>query len=349
MLRVPALPSNVVRELSFAGRARPVAPSVPAIRPRDAALAIMRSLSNADVRALAALVASPSLIASSSSPVALLDDGWRLATLLERREWLTALDADPSSLIAHLARSNARQLGRYAEALWQFWFAQLPGAQVHAVGLPVKEGGAVRGEFDFIVTLPALPGVQHLETGYKFFLHAPTDADESRCIGPNPADRLDRKWRHMVDAQLPLSQNPLGRAALPSSLANMPITPRACLQGYIFYPFGNDKPRLTKLAPDHAHGWWSRFDKAISRPPWTTLASAWTALPKLRWIAPARVAKAEASPMSGDLCQARLAAHFSSSRQAQLLGGLACDRDGHWHETVRVFIVHPDWPSTDSG
>ena len=114
MLRVPALPSNVVRELSFAGRARPVAPSVPAIRPRDAALAIMRSLSNADVRALAALVASPSLIASSSSPVALLDDGWRLATLLERREWLTALDADPSSLIAHLARSNARQLGRYA-------------------------------------------------------------------------------------------------------------------------------------------------------------------------------------------------------------------------------------------
>jgi hypothetical protein len=61
------------------------------------------------------------------------------------------------------------------------------------------------------------------------------------------------------------------------------------------------------------------------------------------------VAKAEASPMSGDLCQARLAAHFSSSRQAQLLGGLSAIRDGHWHETVRVFIVHPDWPSTDSG
>jgi hypothetical protein len=53
--------------------------------------------------------------------------------------------------------------------------------------------------------------------------------------------------------------------------------------------------------------------------------------------------------MSGGLCQARLAAHFSGSRQAQLLGGLSRDRDGHWHETVRVFIVHPDWPSTDSG
>ena len=207
---------------------------------------------------------------------------------------------------------------------------------MHAVGLPVKEGGAVRGEFDFIVTLPGLPGIQHLETGYKFFLHAPTDVDESRCIGPNPADRLDRKWRHMVDAQLPLSQSRLGRAALPSSLANMPITPGACLQGYIFYPFGHDKPRLTKLAPDHAHGWWSRFDKAISRPRWTTLASAWTVLPKLRWIAPARVAKAESSPMSGDLCQARLAAHFST-RGKRSSGGLARDRDGHWHETVRVF------------
>lgn len=335
--------------MPFAGRVRPVAPCLPATRPRAAALSITRTLSHPDVRALAALVASPSLIASSSSPVALLDDSWRLATLFERREWLAALDIDPAPLIAHLARSNARQLGRYAEALWQYWFAQLPGARLHAAGLPVKEGLAVRGEFDFIVTLPGLFGIQHLETGYKFFLHDPIDVDGSRCLGPNPADRLDRKWRHMVDTQLPLSQTALGRAALPSSLAQMTITPRACLQGYIFYPFGDDKRRLTTLAPDHARGWWSRFDKVTAPPPWTTLASAWTVLPKLRWIAPACIGPGETSPMSGISCQARLAAHFSDSRQAQLLGGLARDRHGRWHETVRVFIVHPDWPSTDSG
>ena len=69
----------------------------------------------------------------------------------------------------------------------------------------------------------------------------------------------------------------------------------------------------------------------------------------LRWIAPACIGTGETSPMSGNTCQARLTAHFSDSRQAQLLGGLARDRSGYWHETVRVFIVHPDWPSTDSG
>ena len=276
MLRVPAETSEGVRGLPFASRAWSVAPGAPAALAREAALQVVRGLSHPDVRALAALVASPSLIASSSSPVALLDDSWRLATLLERREWLADLDTDPAPLLLHLAHSKARQLGRYAEALWQFWFAELPGARLHAAGLPVKSGAAVRGEFDFIVALPGLPGIQHLETGYKFFLHCPTDTDESRCLGPNPADRLDRKWRHMVDSQLPLSQTSLGRAALPATLALMPITPRACLQGYVFYPFGDDAPTLPTLAPDHARGWWSRFDAMATPPSWTTLARAWT-------------------------------------------------------------------------
>jgi hypothetical protein len=202
----------------------------------------------------------------------------------------------------------------------------------------------VRGEFDFIVALPGLPGVQHLETGYKFFLYHACGRDGPDCVGPDPADRLDRKWRHMVDAQLPLSQTSLGRAALPSSLAGRPITPRACLQGYIFYPFGNAPPALPTLARDHARGWWARFEAPASAPAWTRLARAWTVLPKLRWIAPAMVAPTEDPPMSGRQCQQRLATHFAGSRQAQLLSGLARGRDGHWHETVRVFIVHPDWP-----
>src|SRR5204863_9057866 len=135
--------------------------------------------------------------------------------------------------------------------------------------------------------LPGLAGIQHLEMGYKFFLHHPSAADAARCLGPDPSDRLDRKWRHMVEVQLPLSQTLLGRAALPLALAQMAITPRACLQGYIFYPCDAGAATLTTLAPDHARGWWSRFDRSATRPAWTSLAPAWTVLPKLRWIAPA--------------------------------------------------------------
>jgi hypothetical protein len=258
------------------------------------------------------------------------------------------LDNDPALLVSHIARSNAKQLGRYAEALWQFWFATLPGTLLHAAGLPVKDGLAVRGEFDFVVCLPGLDGIQHLEMAYKFFLHHASAADLARCVGPNPADTLDRKWRHMIDVQLPLSQTALGRAALPDALALQAITPRACLQGYIFYPFGDDVLALPAVAPDHARGWWSRFEQGSECPSWMDIAQAWTISPKLRWIAPAFIAAHAPLPMTSASCHAHLQAHFAMSRQAQLLCGLARNDKGQWHETVRVFVVHPDWPSASA-
>jgi len=56
------------------------------------------------------------------------------------------------------------------------------------------------------------------------------------------------------------------------------------------------------------------------------------------------VAPTDAAPMSGRRCQEHLALHFATSRQAQLLAGLTRERNGHWHENARVFVVHPDWP-----
>ncbi len=187
-------------------------------QPRGAprAAPLWNELVDPDVRALAALIASPLLIAEHAAPIATLTDAWRIESLRLRHGWLLDLDAAPQRLREHLAASNARQLGRYAEALWRFWFAHLPGARLHAAGLPVKDALAVRGEFDFIVSLPGLSEVQHLEMAYKFYLYCPPGDDFSRLFGPNAADRLDRKWQHMLDVQLPLSQTALGRAALPA-------------------------------------------------------------------------------------------------------------------------------------
>ena len=134
---------------------------------------LWNELVDPDVRALAALIASPLLIAEHAAPIATLTDAWRMESLRLRHRWLLDLDAAPQRLREHLAASNARQLGRYAEALWRFWFADLPGARLHAAGLPVKDALAVRGEFDFIVSLPGLSEVQHLEMAYKFYLYYP--------------------------------------------------------------------------------------------------------------------------------------------------------------------------------
>lgn len=296
-----------------------------------------------DVRALAALIASPLLIAEDAAPIAALSDGWRLESLRLRHRWLLELDAAPQRLREHLARSNARQLGRYAEALWRFWFAHLPGARLHAAGLPVKDAMAVRGEFDFIVSLPGLPEVQHLEMGYKFYLYCPPGADFSRLFGPNATDRLDRKWQHMLDVQLRLSQTALGRAALPADVG--PVTPRACLQGWLFYPLDAASPApIAGVSPAHWRGWWCRSDDWDSpAASWAELADAWTVLPRRAWIAPAAIDDREAVA-SAETCRTRIATHFAGSSQAQLVAGLALGGDGIWRETVRIFVVAPHWP-----
>jgi len=296
-----------------------------------------------DVRALAALIASPLLIAEDAAPIAVLSDAWRLESLRLHHRWLLELDAAPQRLREHLATSNARQLGRYAEALWRFWFAHLPRARLHAAGLPVKDAMAVRGEFDFIVSLPGLPEVQHLEMGYKFYLYCPPGADFSRLFGPNATDRLDRKWQHMLDVQLRLSQTALGRAAIPADVG--PVTPRACLQGWLFYPLGAASPApIDGISPGHWRGWWCRSDDWHSPgASWPELADAWTVLPRRAWIAPAAIHDREAVA-SAETCRTRIAAHFAASSQAQLVAGLALGGDGIWRETVRLFVVAPHWP-----
>ena len=300
-------------------------------------------LSDDDVRALAALVASPLLIAEQAAPIAMLGDVWRLDTLEARRPWLVELDRAPQRLHEHLSASNARQLGRYAEALWRFWLSRLPGARLHAAGLPVKDASAVRGEFDFIVSLPGLVEVQHLEMSYKFYLYCPPGDDFSRLFGPNTADRLDRKWRHMLEVQLPLSQTALGRAALPAHVGS--VEPRACLQGWLFYPLATRSAApIRGVSPAHWRGWWCRSDDwHRSDAPWSALAGAWTVLPRKSWIAPAAVAD-PAAVASADACRSRIETHFATSSQAQLVAGLSRAADGVWRETVRIFVVSPRWP-----
>ncbi len=299
------------------------------------------SLETPDVRALAALVCAPSLISPAASPYALLDDAWRRASLMAQSAWLARLDRHAAPLHEHLARSNARQLGRYAEALWHFWFLHLPGAKVHAAGLAITEGHRVRGELDFVVTLPDLPGVQHLETGYKFFLHCPPGDDMSRFVGTHPDDRLDHKWRHMVDVQLPLSQTVLARAALPAEIRATTITPRACLQGHVFRCLHTD----ILDGPSREPLFWSRHgDPGLARG--LQRMPAWMFLSRQRWIAPVpRYAHGSpAEVLTPAACGELLQAHFAHSRQARLVVGLHRAANGCWQEGMRIMVVAQDWP-----
>ncbi len=317
-------------------------PASVAARARDEpdVASLIDSLATADVRALAALVCAPSLIGAAGSPYPLLDDAWRRSCLVAQGPWLARLDRHPGPLVEHLARSNARQLGRYAEALWHFWFLHLPGATVHAAGLAIRQGNQVRGELDFIVTLPGLPGVQHLETGYKFFLHCPPGEDMARFVGTHPDDRLDHKWRHMVDVQLPLSQTSLARAALPAELRAAAITPRACLQGHVFRCLQVD---LVDAAVREPLFWSRHGEPALERG--LHRMAGWMLLPRQRWIAPVpqSASRSPTEMWSAAECARVLDAHFAQSRQARLVVGLHRAPDGSWCEGMRIMVVADDW------
>ena len=289
---------------------------------------LWNELADPDVRALAALIASPLLIAEGAAPIAILTDAWRVESLRLRHQWLLDLDAAPQRLREHLAASNARQLGRYAEALWRFWFAHLPGARLHAAGLPVKDALAVRGEFDFIVSLPGLAEVQHLEMAYKFYLYSPPGMTFRACSDPMPPTGSTGNGSTCSTCNY--------RCRRPRSAARRcrsdvgQVIPRACLQGWLFYPLatGSAAP-IAGVSPAHWRGWWCRSNDWRSHgAPWTELAGAWTLLPRRAWIAPAAIDDPEAM-LSPEACRARIDAHFAASSQAQLVAGLERASDGH--------------------
>ena len=66
----------------------------------------------------------------------------------QRRDWLAALDRDPSALLEHLAVNAPRRLGLYFERLWHFFLQADPAVELLAHNLPVRDGGVTLGEFD---------------------------------------------------------------------------------------------------------------------------------------------------------------------------------------------------------
>lgn len=140
----------------------------------------------------------------------------RLALNADRRRWLQDLDTKPAPLLAFLGDSRARRLGLYFERLWQFFLDTDPAVTLLAHNLAIDEKGRTLGEFDCLYYCHARACHVHLELAVKFYLLRP-GADGSlwrHWIGPNVADRLDRKLQRLFDHQLRLGDTAAARPAL---------------------------------------------------------------------------------------------------------------------------------------
>jgi len=290
-------------------------------------------LTDPHVRALAWLIDAPGLL----DPQAAQWHG-RIARLPEAagdqaREWLHALDREPRPLHAHLALRPYSRLGRYAEKLMAFYLRHLGVLAAHNVQVRAA-GQQTVGEFDFLVWRGG--ELLHWEFATKFYLlQAPARRgvrqDEANYfVGPNLADSLGAKMEKIFDRQLALSAHPAARTVLPQPVA----AAEALVKGWLFYPAGDYplSPALGVCAA-HCHGFWCGIGELAE-------AQRYAVLPRLAWLAPARLPAGAALDRAG--LEQSLAALFDNDRMPVLVALLRL-QDGQALETARGFIVPEGW------
>jgi len=168
---------------------------------------------------------------------------------------LQQLDTDDSALQKHLQEPENHRLGIYFERLWSYWLQHNGRYQLLASNQQVMHNGKTRGEFDFIVKDAAADQIEHWELAVKFYLGIPPLDAPPQWFGPNIKDRLDLKYRHLIDKQLPLSQTQPGLSACQAH--GWQVRQRRLIsKGRLYFPFPHHSAAPGCIEADHLHGFW---------------------------------------------------------------------------------------------
>jgi hypothetical protein len=270
-----------------------------------------------------------------------------------RREWLQAVDEDPSALIAHIAGIRSHRLGIYFEGLWHFFLQQEPLVDLVAHNLPVHDMGRTVGEFDCIYYCHQRQRHFHLELAVKYFLgnRTVTQSGQARrgeasrgeasswyeWWGPECQDRLDLKIAHLMDRQIQLADKAPAQALL-SQRGITDVAREVEIKGYLFQSATDQLLPPFGYNPDRPLSEWVHLDQLqhyCSREKW----HAFLHLPKFQWLSPAQ------SPADGELRTAEhlvtdMQSHFEQQIRPQLVAAL----DDQGKEIARFFVTGNGWP-----
>lgn len=305
---------------------------------------LIDTLHDPAVRDLAWVIGSPGLLEAAYPPYKgqVVDDAWCSAQMQAGIARLSALDLAPLPLHDFIAARPTRRLGHYFESLIEFWLIQLPDTQIIATNLQVQDEQRTLGEYDFLFR-DANAAACHWEAAVKFYLQREPLTEQHAFIGPGTRDRLDLKLDRVFQHQLLLSQTVAGQQALPRGL-QLDKT-QAFIKGYLFYHVSSfDQPAVRGISASHLTGWWVRH--SVEPLPQASADSRWIILPRMRWLAPARL-EADAIVMTHAELQSKLAQHFGLGNEAILVFELSRAATGEWLEKSRGFVVCETWPKLD--
>jgi hypothetical protein len=257
----------------------------------------------------------------------------------EAASWLRELDCAPAELHASLGLSPYARLGRYAEKLMAFYFRRQGILVAHGLQVQAGKSGTV-GEFDFLLQRGA--DLLHWEFATKFYLlqaaplqgqgQGPAGRSEADYfVGPNLADTLGAKMSKILQRQLALGQHPAAQPLLPQPVA----VAQALVKGWLFYRRDGALPAAFGVSQAHCRGFWCALADLEPAP-----GQLYAILPRLSWLAPARLALADA--LSATALRQRLSEHFATDRMP-LLVALLEPSGQHAIETGRGFVVPDDW------
>jgi len=253
---------------------------------------------------------------------------------------LHQLEEDPAPLLSYLKQLSSHRVGRYFEALIHFWLEHLTEFEVIASNLQLKDGKRTLGEIDFLFR--GNEQIIHWETAVKYFLQLTPNCQEHEFIGPNTSDNLASKREHLFKKQLPRSTQENLNRELDNLTETNSIQRQAFVKGWLFYRelYETDNDCLSTLNPHHLRGFWIRHDQ--EKLPEHTEDALWTVLTKPYWLAP-RLAPSSNGLLSRAKLIDLLQSHFSS-KQAPILVAQLKPCDSGYLETLRGFIVPPQWP-----
>lgn len=299
-----------------------------------------QSFKHPRVRDLAWVIASPVLLRPGlpEQPSVSQDTCSELFT--QALPHLEALDADPAPLLNYLDKLPGHRVGRYFEALTNYWLRFISPYEVVTNNLQLIRGKQTLGEIDFLFRVNG--ALVHWEAAVKYYLQLEPGCKAHEYIGPNTADNLASKLDRLFHKQLPRSTTENLTRALGPLAGTDSIRRQAFVKGWLFYRnfSAADHQEPDILNSGHLRGFWLRHREEPL--PSTEPEVRWALLTKPHWLAPKNTDD-DHGLITHQQMQQLLENHFNSRQSPLLVAQLRPETNGY-REVLRGFIVPPVWP-----